>query len=231
MLQLFAQMQESFEPTPTLSTPVAEPTVVEGLDMLTVFSNSWCVVVLLLLFLVVLYFFIQRYIFLGNALREDGTFMNRVKDYLTEGKVESALKACKNMNTPAARVIGKGITVLGRPLPDILQVMDQLKRLEMKRLERKVSLFKLFYVLAICIAVLGALVWGVQVMYLSSIYGEEVWANADKLVPLYCLLGGVAVASLTYLAYYLIANKLSSVDINMEMRVIEFTNFLNKPVA
>lgn len=231
MLSVLAQIQDTFEPTPTLNTPVDITPISSGIDTSSLLVDYWSVFVLILIVLVALYLFIQRYLMLANALRDDGTFMNRVKDYLTEGKIESALKTCKNKNIPASRVIGKGITMLGRPLPDILQVMDQLKSLELKRLQRKAHIFRLLYVLAVCVTGLGLATWVGELFYIASIYGGEMLDNPNILIPVYGLVVGIISSALIYLAYFIIKKRVSDIEISIETRVIEFTNFLNKPAA
>lgn len=227
MLQDVVQIPDTFEATPTLSTPVVSRELSSGMDMTSILLDNWSMIVLILLLLVVLYLFMQRYLYLKNAMRDEGTFMNRIKDYLTEGKVESALKACKNMNTPSSRVIGKGITVLGRPLPDVLQVMNQLRDLEIKRLRRKADVFRLLNVLAICIAALGVVVWMGQLFYLQG----GMLDGANLMTPINSLVTGILSATLIYVAFYTIDKQVSMIEIVVDSRVIEFTNFLNKPAT
>ena len=81
-------------------------------------------VVLLLLSLMACYIFIQRLMVIRRAGKEDETFMNRIKDYIHEGKVDSALNLCRSTNTPSARMIEKGITRLGRPMNDVLVAIE-----------------------------------------------------------------------------------------------------------
>ena len=81
-------------------------------------------VVLLLLSLMAIYIFVQRLIIIRRAGKEDETFMNRIKDYIHEGKVDSALNLCRSTNTPSARMIEKGITRLGRPMNDVLVAIE-----------------------------------------------------------------------------------------------------------
>ena len=75
-------------------TQVAETTVpteaqINIIDL--AFKGGWIMVVLLLLSLLAIYIFIQRFMVIKRAGKEDENFMNRIKDYIHEGKVESAL--------------------------------------------------------------------------------------------------------------------------------------------
>ena len=71
-------------------------------------KGGWIMIVLLLLSLMAIYIFFQRLLVIKRAGKEDQTFMNRIKDYIHEGKLESALNLCRTTNTPAARMIEKG---------------------------------------------------------------------------------------------------------------------------
>ena len=89
-------------------TQVAETTVpteaqINIIDL--AFKGGWIMVVLLLLSLLAIYIFIQRFMVIKRAGKEDENFMNRIKDYIHEGKVESALNLCRSTNTPSARMI------------------------------------------------------------------------------------------------------------------------------
>lgn len=108
-------------------TQVAETTVpteaqINIIDL--AFKGGWIMVVLLLLSLLAIYIFIQRFLVIKRAGKEDENFMNRIKDYIHEGKVESALNLCRSTNTPSARMIEKGITRLGRPMNDVLVAIE-----------------------------------------------------------------------------------------------------------
>lgn len=120
-------------------TQVAETTVpteaqINIIDL--AFKGGWIMVVLLLLSLLAIYIFIQRFMVIKRAGKEDENFMNRIKDYIHEGKVESALNLCRSTNTPSARMIEKGITRLGRPMNDVLVAIENVGNLEVAKLEK-----------------------------------------------------------------------------------------------
>ena len=80
---------------------------------------------IVLLSLVTIYIFVERLLVLRDAARQDNTFMQRIKDYIHAGDVESALNLCKKNPTPVARLIEKGITRLGRPMNDVLVAIER----------------------------------------------------------------------------------------------------------
>ncbi len=62
--------------------------------------------------------------------------MNRIKDYIHDGKIDSAMALCKSTDSPSARMIEKGISRLGRPLHDISTAIENVGKLEFSKLER-----------------------------------------------------------------------------------------------
>ena len=119
LLSLQAVGSQAADQMPDL-TAVTLPTEAEINVIDLAFKGGWIMVVLLLLSLMAIYIFVQRLIIIRRAGKEDETFMNRIKDYIHEGKVDSALNLCRSTNTPSARMIEKGITRLGRPMNDVL---------------------------------------------------------------------------------------------------------------
>ena len=126
--------------TDTLVTPpVLTPTVETAGDL-----NLWelackggiIMIPLLLLSLLSIYIFFERLQVIRRAAREDNTFMERIKDYIHEGDIDSALKLCKKTNTPYSRLIAKGISRLGRPMNDVLVAIENVGNIEIAKLEK-----------------------------------------------------------------------------------------------
>ena len=104
LLSLQAVGAQTAEQMPDL-TAVTVPTEAEINVIDLAFKGGWIMVVLLLLSLMAGYIFIQRLLVIRRAGKEDQNFMNRIKDYIHEGKVDSALNLCRSTNTPSARMI------------------------------------------------------------------------------------------------------------------------------
>ena len=89
LLSLQAVGAETAEQMPDL-TAVTVPTEAEISVIDLAFKGGWIMVVLLLLSLMAGYIFIQRLLVIRRAGKEDQNFMNRIKDYIHEGKVDSS---------------------------------------------------------------------------------------------------------------------------------------------
>ena len=85
LLSLQAVGSQAADQMPDL-TAVTLPTEAEINVIDLAFKGGWIMVVLLLLSLMAIYIFVQRLIIIRRAGKEDETFMNRIKDYIHEGK-------------------------------------------------------------------------------------------------------------------------------------------------
>ena len=81
-------------------------------------------IVLLVLLLLSVYVLIERTLVINKAGQEDNSFMNRIKDYILDGKIETAMTLCRNTDTPSARMVEKGISRLGRPTVDVMSAIE-----------------------------------------------------------------------------------------------------------
>ncbi|MBO7316156.1 MAG: MotA/TolQ/ExbB proton channel family protein, partial [Paludibacteraceae bacterium] len=68
---------------------VAQEQQISLLDM--ALKGGCLMIPLALMLLIAIYIFIERLVVLKKASKEDSSFMNRVKDYIYDGKIDSAL--------------------------------------------------------------------------------------------------------------------------------------------
>lgn len=97
-------------------------------------KGGFIMIPLALLLIISIYIFIERWIVIRRAAREDSTFMQRIKDYIHDGEIESAKNLCKKNGSPYARLILKGITRIGRPMNDVLVAIENTGNLEIANL-------------------------------------------------------------------------------------------------
>ena len=92
------------------SLPVIDEPIQQSINLFTMAEyGGWIMIVLALLLAFAIYLFIERIVVLTKATKEDKTFMNRIRDYIKEGKIDSAVKLCQRTDTPSSRMVEKGI--------------------------------------------------------------------------------------------------------------------------
>ena len=69
--------------------------------------GGWIMIILAILLAGACYIFIERLVVIKQATKEDKSFMDRIRDYIHDGKIDSALNLCNQTDTPSAHIIEK----------------------------------------------------------------------------------------------------------------------------
>jgi biopolymer transport protein ExbB len=213
-------------------TAVTVPTEAEINVIDLAFKGGWIMVVLLLMSLLAIYIFIQRILVIKRAGKEDESFMNRIKDYIHEGKVESALNLCRSTDTPSARMIEKGISRLGRPMNDVLVAIENVGNLEVAKLEKGFPVIATTAAGAPMIGFLGTVTGMVRAFFDMANAGSNVdvtLLSGGIYEALVTTVGGLIVGIIALFAYNYLVSQVDKVVNQMEARTMEFMDLLNEP--
>lgn len=97
----------------------------EELSILELASKGgWIMVVLALLSVIAVYIFVERFLAIRNAGKDDKLFMDRIRDYIKNGDIKSAVNFCRVTNTASARIIERGISRIGKPAAEIQTAIE-----------------------------------------------------------------------------------------------------------
>lgn len=196
-------------------------------------KGGWVMIILAILLVIAVYIFFERYRALRNASKEDINFMNRIKDYIHEGKIESATALCKSTNNPISRMIDKGISRLGRPLNDINTAIENLGNLEVSKLENGLPTLATISGGAPMIGFLGTVIGMIHAFYDMSQAGNNIDVSLLSngiYTAMVTTVGGLIVGILAYFAYNYLVAKVEKVVYKIEASTTEFMDLLNEPV-
>jgi biopolymer transport protein ExbB len=210
-----------------MSTTQAEMNIID-LSM----KGGWIMIVLLVLSLIAVYIFIQRILVIRRAGKQDESFMNRIKDYIHDGRVESALNLCRTTNTPSARMIEKGITRLGRPMSDVLVAIENVGNLEVAKLEQGFPIIATVAAGAPMIGFLGTVTGMVRAFFDMANAGSNVditLLSGGIYEALVTTVGGLVVGIITLFGYNYLVAEVDKVVSKMEANTMEFMDLLNEP--
>ena len=193
---------------------------------------GWLINLLLFaMFGYVIYVFVERYMALRRASREEADFLSRIKDYLKEGKIEEAKKFCVNSSSPSARMLEKGIDRLGKPMESISAAIENSAKLEVLRLEQGVSFLGTASGAGPMLGFLGTVV-GMVVVFLDLQTANTI--ELDIIVPgimtaLITTVEGLIVGIVAYMGYNYLVERIGRIVYNMENAALEFMDLLNQP--
>lgn len=216
-----------------VSLPV-ETTVNSHMTLLDfAMKGGWVMVPIVLLSFVAAYIFIERFYVIKKASQQDMSFMNRIKDYIHEGRIEAALALCSSTDSPAARMIEKGINRLGRPLHDISTAIENAGKLEISKLEKSFPTLATITGAEPMLGFLGTVIGMVKSFYAMSQAGSNIDVSllSDGIyTALITTVAGLSVGILGYFAYNTLVVRVEKVVFTMEATLTEFMDILNEPV-
>ena len=196
-------------------------------------KGGWLMWVLLLLGGLTVFIFVERFMAIRNASGVDMNFMNRIRDYIYDGKIEAAIDMCKKTNTPIARMIEKGIERLGRPMNDVQTAIENVANLEVSKLESGLPFLATIAGGAPMIGFLGTVIGMVQTFMDMSAAGGTVdmaMLAGGMYIAMVTTVGGLIVGIPAYFGYNYLVARIEKLVFRMEANSIAFMDILNQPV-
>ena len=219
----------------TLSDIIPAPAVTEA-PVLSIWElcveGGWIMIPLAVLALISIYIFFERTFVTYKASRLDDTFMKRIKDYIHEGEIESALNLCKSTSSPYARLIAKGISRIGRPMNDVLVAIENTGNLEIASLSKGLPWLATTAAGAPMLGFLGTVIGMVQAFFAIASSGNAA-SIGDFAGGIYTALvttvAGLVVGIIALFAYNYLVARINKVMNLMEARTMDFMDLLNEP--
>lgn len=197
-------------------------------------EGGWIMIPLAALALVCIYIFIERVIVIRKASQSDATFMERIRDYVHEGELESALNLCRSNPTPLGRLIAKGISRIGRPTNDVLAAIENVGNIEVAGLSKGLPWLATTAAGAPMLGFLGTVIGMVKAFYSIAASGNaaQIGTFAGGIyTALVTTVAGLIVGIAAMFAYNFLVARISKVMSLMEARTMEFMDLLNEPAS
>ena len=191
------------------------------------------IAILVVLLAVALYIYFERFFAIKAASKTDRNFMNQIKDHVSNGKLEAAKVLCAQGNSPASRLIEKGISRIGKPLEDINTAIENAGRLEIYKLEKNVSVLATIAGAAPMIGFLGTVIGMIIAIHEIANAGGQIDIKmlSDGLyTAMTTTVAGLVVGIISYIQYNHLVVRTNKVVYEMEAKSVEFLDLLNEPI-
>jgi biopolymer transport protein ExbB len=207
----------------------------ETLSIFELFMGGGLYIMLPLVALSVLavYIFIERYLAIQKASKGDNNFMNNIRDFIHDGKIDSAKALCRTSEQPSARMIEKGIARIGKPLNDISAAIENVGKLEVYKLEKSLATLATVAGAAPMIGFLGTVIGMIVTFHEMKVSGNGVeisQLSGGIMQAMVTTVAGLIVGILAYVGYNMLVSKVEKVVYKLEVTTIEFMDLLQEPV-
>jgi biopolymer transport protein ExbB len=231
MTNLFMLLQINLQDS--INTAVAEAGELKLSYWELAIKGGWIMIPIAVLSVVAVYIFLERYLAIKKASQTDINFMNKIKDYIHDDKIDSALALCQSTNSPVARMIEKGLQRIGRPLNDINAAIENVGNLEISQLEKNLPALATVAGAAPMIGFLGTVMGMIRAFYDMSNAGNNIDVSLLSngiYTAMVTTVAGLMVGIIGYLAYNILVARVEKVVFQLEANTSEFMDLLNEPV-
>jgi biopolymer transport protein ExbB len=231
MKPIFLQINPGAVPADSLATNAITEETISIWEL--ILEGGWYIMIpLAILSVMAIYIFAERWMAINKASKEDKDFMNRIKDYITDGKISAARSLCATTNTPIARMLEKGVARVGKPMDDVSASIENTGKLEVYKLEKGLSVLATVAGAAPMIGFLGTVIGMIMTFHAMKISGNGVEIGALSggiMQAMVTTVAGLIIGIIAYIAYNTLVVRVDKVVHRMEARSIEFIDLLEEP--
>ncbi len=189
---------------------------------------------LLVLSIFAVYIIIERYLYIKKASKEDNNFMNQIKDYIHDGKIDAAKSLCQSNGSPVAKMIEKGVSRIGKPLNDIGTAVETTGKLELNKMEKNLPTLATISGAAPMIGFLGTVIGMILVFHRMSSAGGSIdveMLSGGIYTAMVTTVAGLVVGIIAYIGYNMLVARVEKIVFVMEARTMEFLDILHEPAV
>jgi biopolymer transport protein ExbB len=216
-----------------MDTMATEPEGISTKFIDMAIKGGWIMIPIIALSVIAVYIFFERFFAIKKASNFDESLLEKVKVYISSGKIDAAVALCKSNENPAARMMEKGISRIGRPLNDVNAAIETVGNLEVSKLEKGLPTLASVAGGAPMIGFLGTVMGMIQAFYDMSNAGNNIdvtLLSTGIYQAMVTTVAGLIVGIIAYFAYNILVANVEKVVFKMEATTSEFMDLLNEPV-
>jgi biopolymer transport protein ExbB len=195
------------------------------------FKGGWVMIPLALLAFIALVIFVERYLTIRKASKDEMNLMMQVRQNIKSARLESALALCRNSNTPLGRMLEKGLIRIGRPIKDIEGAIENVGKLEVSKLEKNISILGIIAGIAPMLGFVGTIIGVITIFHEVSVKGiiEIGTISGGLYMKMITSATGLIVGIIAYVLYHILNIMVDRIILKMETDAIEFIDLLEEP--
>lgn len=213
-------------------TTAAIPAAPESLNLLSIImKGGWVMIPITLLSIIGVYIFIERYITIRKASRDESMLLSRIRENVVAGNLNGAIAVCKQSDSPIARMLQKGLLRIGKPIKEIEGAIENVGKLEVSKLEKNISILGIIAGTAPMFGFLGTISGVIKIFYTISLtdnisIGGIAGGLYEKMIT---SAAGLLIGIVAYVGHHILNIMMDRIILKMETEAIEFIDLLEQP--
>ena len=158
--------------------------------------------------------------------------MKNIRDFIHDGRIDSAVTLCRNNDSPIARMIEKGLARVGKPLNDINAAIENVGKLEVSRLEKNIAGLATIAGAGPMLGFLGTVMGMIRAFYDMSMAGNNIdiaLLSTGIYQAMVTTVAGLVVGIIAYVCYNILVARVEKLVFILEARATEFMDVLHEP--
>jgi biopolymer transport protein ExbB len=184
-----------------------------------------------LLSVIAIYVFVERYLSIRRALKIESSFMNNIRDFIINNRIDSAIAYCKSNQSPVARMIEKGIKRLGRPIKEIEESIEIVGKFEVYKLEKNIVILAIIAGIAPMFGFIGTIIGVIKIFHDISLAGDVsiTTVSAGLYTKMVSSAAGLLIGITAFILYHWCNIMVEKTVHKLEHSAMEFLDLLQEP--
>lgn len=195
------------------------------------FKGGWVMIPLAFLAFLGLVIFVERYLTIKKATKDEANLMGQIRSYIQSGNLDGAMSLLRNNNSPLSRMLQKGLKRIGRPIKEIEGAIENVGKLEVSKLEKNISILGIVAGIAPMLGFVGTIVGVITIFHQVSIKGAiEIGTISGGLyTKMITSATGLIIGIIAYVLYHILNIMVEKIILKMETDAIDFIDLLEEP--
>ena len=194
-------------------------------------SGVYFIIPLAVLLIAVVWIWWRRSYLIKKNLKGQDALMSRIRDYVIEGDLENAGQLCRLTDSPAARIIGRGVNRIGYSIREVSEAMAEIATIEKSDLGGGRSWLRVIAVISPMLGIIGTLLGITEIFFSmqdSAGVPDSVICNmiSPSLITVIC---GFAVGIISLVALTCLDGLVEKGSTSLTSLCVKFLDLLNEP--
>ncbi len=194
-------------------------------------AGGWLMLPLAALLGVAIFIFSERFLALRKAKDIDPDFMRKIKSFIDAGDHAKAVRYCRSIDAPLARMVEKGIIRSNRSSDEVHKAIENVANLEVSKLENGLPFLATISGGAPMIGFLGTVIGMVEAFMNLSQAGGSVdmsLLSSGMYTAMITTVAGLIVGIPAYFGYNYLVAKIERMIFEMEANTMAFLDIIKK---